>query len=72
MKDNSIMKLGGPDGGEVESDETFVGARGVNMHKDKKLRLQQLVGEKAREHVSGKTAVMGLLDRDLRQVWLPR
>ncbi len=39
MKNNSIAKLGGPDGGEVESDETFVGARGVNMHKDKKAPL---------------------------------
>ena len=69
MKNNSITKLGGPDGGEVESDETFIGARGVNMHKDKKLRLQQLRGQERRGDIYlGKTAVMGILDRDLRQV----
>ncbi len=69
MKNNSITKLGGPDGGEVESDETFVGARGKNMHHDKKLRLQQIRGQERRGDIYlGKTAVMGMLDRDLRQV----
>ena len=69
MKDDPRFKFGGADGGEVESDETFVGARGKNMHKDKKLRLQQLRGQERRGDIYlGKTAVMGMLDRDLRQV----
>jgi transposase-like protein len=60
MKNESSLQFGGPTS-EVESDETFVGARAGNMHKDKKLR-QNLRG------TMGKTAVMGILDRELRQV----
>ena len=56
------FKLGGPDAGPVEVDETFVGGKKQNMHKDKKVRYE------ARGGASGKTIVMGLLDRDLRQV----
>ena len=56
------FKLGGPDAGPVEVDETLVGGKKQNMHKDKKVRYE------ARGGASGKTIVMGLLDRDLRQV----
>jgi len=55
------FKLGGPDT-EVETDETFIGGRKKNMHADKKLRYEQRGG------AQGKTAVMGILDRDLRKV----
>jgi transposase-like protein len=55
-------KLGGQDGGPVEVDETFVGGKLQNMHKDKKVRYETRGGAK------GKTVVMGLLDRELRQV----
>ena len=55
------FKLGGPDT-EVETDETFIGGRKKNMHADKKLRYEQRGG------ALGKTAVMGILDRDLRKV----
>jgi transposase-like protein len=58
---HSSFKLGGPDT-EVETDETFIGGRKKNMHADKKLRYEQRGG------AQGKTAVMGLLDRDLRKV----
>ncbi|MGB8770952.1 MAG: IS1595 family transposase [Candidatus Korobacteraceae bacterium] len=65
------MKLGGSDGGPVEVDETFVGGKIANTHKSKKLHLQQVrSGIRNRDafgHI-GKTAVMGMLDRDLRQV----
>jgi transposase-like protein len=54
-------KFGGPDT-EVETDETFIGGRKKNMHADKKLRYEQRGG------AQGKTAVMGVLDRDLRKV----
>jgi len=55
------FKLGGPDTA-VETDETFIGGKKKNMHADKKLRYEQRGG------AQGKTAVMGLLDRDLRKV----
>jgi transposase-like protein len=61
MKDDPRFKFGGPSS-EVESDETFVGARGKNMHKDKKLRLAAIRGEGKRgDMYLGRTAVMGIL-----------
>jgi len=54
-------KLGGG-GSPVEIDETFVGGKIRNMHKDRRLRYDQKRG------VYGKAIVMGLLDRNLRQV----
>jgi len=54
---------GGHSGSEVEADETFVGGRIQNMHKDRKLRYQQAGGQKG-----GKAIVHGMLDRDARQV----
>ena len=54
-------KLGG-DGSEVEVDETYVGGRIRNMHKDRRLRYEQMGGN------SGKTIVMGIMDRKMRQV----
>jgi transposase-like protein len=56
-------KLGGGPGSELEADETFVGGRIQNMHKDRKLRYQQMGGM-----FGGKTIVQGILDRDLREV----
>jgi transposase-like protein len=62
LKHRSAFKLGGPDAGPVEVDETFVGGLKKNMHKDKKVRYE------ARGGAQGKTIVMGMLDRELRQV----
>ena len=58
------FKLGGNDAGPVEVDETFIGGKLRNMHKSKRLALNidWSGGPK------GKTIVMGLLDRELRQV----
>ena len=56
-------KLGGGSGSEVEADETFVGGRMRNMHKDRKLRYQQ-----AGAQFGGKAVVQGILDRDLREI----
>jgi transposase-like protein len=57
MQDNLT---GGMLGGEVEVDETFIGGKGRNMHKDRKFRpLQGNRGGTA----AGKTVVMGILER---------
>jgi transposase-like protein len=57
-------KLGGKsnDSGPVEVDETFIGGKLRNMHHDKKVRYEKRGG------THGKAIVMGLLDRELRQV----
>ena len=68
MKNKSLFKLGGS-GGEIEADETYIGGLAKNMHKSRKLKLQQIRGEERRGDVYlGKTAVQGILDRDLRQI----
>jgi transposase-like protein len=59
---NLGTKVGSNEGGEVEVDETFVGGKKRNMHKDRALRYEQKGG------AQGKAIVMGLLDRDLRKV----
>lgn len=68
MKLNPGNKLGGgpnSDGGEVEIDESFIGGKVRNMHREKRIRLQNAeVGRGS----SAKTAVVGMLDRDARQV----
>src|ERR1022692_4430253 len=59
------FKLGG-EGGPVEVDETFVGGKVKNMHRDRAARFAAESGHRGGS--TGKTVVMGLLDRDLRQV----
>jgi transposase-like protein len=61
MEDGSFVKLG-TSGGPVEVDETFVGPKPQKMHRDKRLAVHN--GEKA----SRKVAIMGMLDRDAREV----
>ncbi len=69
MQNGSFQKFGGP-GGEVEADEAFIGGKPKNMHANRRLALR-----KAREsslhgdtRLIGKTAIMGVLDRDQREV----
>src|SRR5436190_17871661 len=50
---------GGKIGGEVECDETFIGGKARNMHKDRKARALQGKGG----WYSSKTAVQGILQR---------
>jgi transposase-like protein len=64
LKDERTHKFGFS--GPVESDETFIGPNPKKMHKDRKARMQAQ-GEGKGGYV-GKTAVQGILDRDLRQV----
>jgi transposase-like protein len=61
LKNGTWMKMGST-GGAVEADETFISANLQKMYKDKRLALQ--TGVKA----SQKVAVMGMLDRETRQV----
>ena len=53
---------GGKLGGEVELDETFLGAKTRSMHKGKRARLGITQGKS----MAGKVAVMGLLDGTAR------
>lgn len=53
MKSGTFLRLSG----EIEVDETFVGGKRGNMHKDRQKKHR--VGS-----LDGKTAVMGLLERD--------
>jgi transposase-like protein len=57
MQTGSFDKLGGP-GGEVEVDETYVGGKVSNMHKDRRARQKT-----PRGGMGGKTAVLGMVER---------
>jgi hypothetical protein len=71
MQEGADGKLGG-NNSEVEADETFVGGSTRNMHKDRKLRIQQerskIPNWKAANKNPYKTTVHGILDRDARQI----
>jgi transposase-like protein len=49
---------GGMLGGEVEVDETYIGGKARNMHKERKVRYQ-----KEGRNTGGKSTVMGMLER---------
>jgi hypothetical protein len=71
MKDETFGAKFGKDGGEVETDETFVGGSMRNMHKSRKAAMfakrSETVDSQGFKHL-GKTAVHGMLDRDERKV----
>jgi hypothetical protein len=54
-------KVGGS-GSEVEVDETWVGGKAINMHKERRVRYHRSGGH------HGKTIVQGILDRDAREI----
>jgi transposase-like protein len=64
LKDERTHKFGF--GGPVESDETFIGPNPTKMHRDRKAKLQ--TWNDAKGGYVAKTAVHGMLDRELRQV----
>jgi len=72
LKAGGGFMFGSGEGGEVEVDETFVGGKAINQHKSRRIALQKARTEvpawKAVDRYPGKTAVMGLLDRETRQV----
>jgi transposase-like protein len=61
MKNKSVLKIG-TKGGPVEVDETFVGGKHRNMHAKRRERIRQ------GEEPDNKAIVMGMLDRETRQV----
>jgi transposase-like protein len=61
------FKIGG-EGSEVEVDETFVGGKMKNMHKEKQARIRALNVYGTAAGTIGKTIVMGMLDRNARQI----
>lgn len=70
MKNNSLFKLG-TEGGPVEADKTFVGAKHKFMHKSrlKKMRAAQQSNVIPSENpYTNKTVVFGMLDREARKV----
>jgi transposase-like protein len=67
LKANTMgIKMGGTESGGVEIDETFVGGKLKNMHKDRRERFAAKSGHTGGS--TGKTIVMGMLDRDERKV----
>src|SRR5262249_14925234 len=55
-------KIGGGEGSEVETDETFIGGLSKNMHAKRRARVE---GSGPKQN---KTLVHGILDRDMRKV----
>ena len=72
LKEKNIgTKFGSNDGGEVEVDESFVGGKLKNMHRSRANKLNKVkygTGYETRVKHENKTAVMGILDRESRQV----
>jgi transposase-like protein len=67
LRDCNWSKLGGGlDGGPVEVDETYIGPDPQKMHKKRRAKVQ--ARDTAKGGYIGKTAVFGILDRDMRKV----
>jgi transposase-like protein len=71
LKNESLGGMGSA-GGVVEVDETFVGGKAGNMHRNRRLRIQNMRNEvpdwKAYNTHFGKTPVMEIIDRETREV----
>jgi hypothetical protein len=71
MKNETTAKLCGKKGGAVEVDESYAGGKPRNMHKSRRLKIQQelsKVAEREQTTVNGKTAIMGMFGRNSRKV----
>jgi transposase-like protein len=62
MANGTFMKMGGSDSGPVEVDEVFIGPVPRKMHAARRLKLKKA------EFAGSKAIVMGMLDRESRQV----
>ncbi len=61
-----VFKMGGKDSSGVEVDETFVGGKVKNMHRDRRVRFAAQGGHTG--GATGKAIVQGIFDRDQRTV----
>lgn len=61
LKSDTMIKFGGPDGGMVEMDETFVGGKVKNMHKNKRPKGPGISGRPVAG--TAKATVVGMLQR---------
>jgi len=73
MKDEAPMMLGGgPDGGPVEIDESFVGGEPKNWHnarrEKRRAEVRSLRVRTYQNAFTHKTAVVGMIDRESRQI----
>ena len=72
MKDEAPALMGGTEGGAVEVDESFVGGNPRNWHKSKREKhhkeVRSLRVRTYQNRFTHKTSVIGMLDRDSRQV----
>jgi transposase-like protein len=65
MQEVTSTKMGGPESGPIEVDETYIGGKPKNMHKEQrkaKAAVAPIGG------TSGKAIVMGMRDRETRRV----
>ena len=63
MKTGTLLKIGGPESGPIEVDESFVGGKVKNMHRGKVRAMYAQT-----PNGNNKIAVMGMFDRDSRKV----
>jgi transposase-like protein len=72
MKTPQTAKLGSNEGGEVEVDEAYIGAKVKNMHKSRRVKIQkelsQIPAWKNTTRYAGKTPIMGMFDRNSREI----
>jgi transposase-like protein len=67
LQNGSLLKIGG-NGSEVEVDETFIGGKLRNMHKEKQIRYRKITESEKFGGPSGKAIVIGMLDRTARKI----
>lgn len=67
LRDANMGQIGGPEN-EVEVDETYVGGSVKNMHPRKAARYRALSSTAMLAGVTGKTPVIGLLNRTAREI----
>jgi transposase-like protein len=72
MKSDKSAKFGSNEGGEVESDEAYIGGKVKNMHHNRRVKIQNELAKtpawKNTTRYGGKAPVMGIFDRNSRQV----
>jgi transposase-like protein len=72
MKTDKSAKFGSNDGGEVESDEAYIGGKVKNMHHKRKAKIRKELSNvpawKNTTRYAGKTPIMGIFDRTSREV----